>query len=42
MELEDLDQKEEREEDDPERVELAYGPPITDPFANQYNYISWK
>jgi hypothetical protein len=40
MELDNLDQKEEGE--DPERVELAYGPPITDPFENQHNYISWK
>jgi hypothetical protein len=36
-----MDQGEEEEEDD-EKVELAVGPLIPDPFANQHNYISWK
>jgi hypothetical protein len=41
IESEELGGKEE-EEEDPERVGLVYRPPITDPFENQHNYISWK
>ena len=44
-EIDDIaNQKEEceREEEEDENIELAIKPPLTDPFENQHNYISWK